>query len=101
MIQTYTAAAVRAEEPEQRAFVDRSGQPFPERIQQMLRRLEPQLRQQFRVVRDEVVLAEILEEAGRLLVERELASGPIEKLRGLPGSPSTTWRSPGFLLLHA
>ena len=34
------------------------------------------------MIRDEVVLAEILEEAGRLLVERELASGPIEKLRG-------------------
>jgi len=54
----------------------------PDRIQQMLRRLEPRLRQRFPLIRDEVVLTEILEEAGRLLVERELAAGPIEKLRG-------------------
>jgi hypothetical protein len=81
-IKTYTAAALRAEEPEPRAFVDRTGQPFPDRIQQTLRRLEPRLRRRFPLIRDEVVLAEILEEAGRLIVKRELAVGPIEKLRG-------------------
>jgi DNA-directed RNA polymerase specialized sigma24 family protein len=34
------------------------------------------------LIRDEVILTEILEEAGCLLVERELQVGPIEKLRG-------------------
>jgi len=65
-----------------RIFVDRSGQPFNDRIQRILRPLEPRLRRHHPLIRDEVILTEILEEAGCLIVERELEVGPIERLRG-------------------
>jgi DNA-directed RNA polymerase specialized sigma24 family protein len=73
---------LRAGESQPRIFVDRSGQPFHDRLQRILRLLEPRLRRHQPLIRDEVILTEILEEAGCLLVERELQVGPIEKLRG-------------------
>ena len=63
-------------------FVDRSGQLFADRIQQVLHLLEPRLRRHFPLIRDEVILTEILEEAGRRIIDHELRVGPIEKLRG-------------------
>jgi hypothetical protein len=44
--------------------------------------LKPRLRRQFPSLRDDVVITEILEEAGRRIVEHERHVGAIEKLRG-------------------
>jgi RNA polymerase sigma factor (sigma-70 family) len=63
-------------------FVDHTGHPFSDRLQGTLRALTPRLRRQFPALRDEVVVTEILEEAGRRIVEHERSVGPIERLRG-------------------
>lgn len=63
-------------------FVDQAGQPLSDRLQQVLHALRPRLRRQFPDLRDDVVIAEVLEEAGRRIVERERCGGPIERLRG-------------------
>jgi RNA polymerase sigma factor (sigma-70 family) len=63
-------------------FVDQTGHPLNDRLQQVLRALAPRLRRQFPALRDDVVITEILEEAGRRMVEHERRFGPIEKLRG-------------------
>ena len=68
--------------PTRTFFVDQTGHPFSERLQQVLHGLRPRLRRRFPVFRDDVVIAEILEEAGRRIVEREGRVGPIERLRG-------------------
>lgn len=63
-------------------LLDQDGKPFSSHIERVLRDLAPRLRRQFTVLRDEVVLIEVLEEAGRRIVEHERQSGPIEKLHG-------------------
>ena len=63
-------------------FVDQNGQPFSDRIQRVLGVLAPRLRGQFPAFRDEVVFTEILEEAGRRIVDHEHSNGSIQKLRG-------------------
>jgi DNA-directed RNA polymerase specialized sigma24 family protein len=63
-------------------FVDQTGHPFSDRLQEVLRVLKPRLRRQFPSLRDDVVITEILEEAGRRIVEHERHVGAIEKLRG-------------------
>lgn len=63
-------------------FIDQSGQPLSERIQHVLRELTPRLRRQFPTLRDDVVITEILEEAGRRILDRERQVGPVQRLRG-------------------
>lgn len=62
------------------ALLDESGSPLGPHIQRVLRDLVPRLQRQFPSLKDEVVLAEILEEAGRKIADHEQRSGPIEKL---------------------
>ena len=64
------------------SFVDETGQPFDSRIEGVLRELFPRLRRQFPSLNDEVVLIEILEEAGQRIAAHELRSGQVERLHG-------------------
>jgi DNA-directed RNA polymerase specialized sigma24 family protein len=64
------------------ALVDENGQPFSARIERALRDVTPKLLRQFSSLRDEVVVVEILEEAGRKIVHHEQQFGPIDKLHG-------------------
>jgi DNA-directed RNA polymerase specialized sigma24 family protein len=61
-------------------LVDEAGQPFGAHIDSALRGLLPRLQRQFPTLKDETVIVEILEEAGRKVAAHERRSGPIEKL---------------------
>jgi RNA polymerase sigma factor (sigma-70 family) len=63
-------------------LLDSHGKPLAAHIERVLARLVPRLRRQFPALRDEFVVIEILEEAGRRIASREERSGPIEKLHG-------------------
>jgi DNA-directed RNA polymerase specialized sigma24 family protein len=63
-------------------MVDGSGRPFDARVESALSRMLPRLRREFPSIQDEVVLWQILEEAGRRIVHRESNRGPIEKING-------------------
>lgn len=62
-------------------LLDSHGRPLADHIQEVLARLRPRLRRQFPALRDEIMVIDILEEAGRRIANRE-RSGPIEKLHG-------------------
>lgn len=64
------------------AFVDQTGQPLNDRIQQVLRRLLPDLRKRYPFIVDDVVITEILEEAGQRIADRERQFGPVQNLPG-------------------
>ena len=64
------------------ALVDENGQPFSAHVERALREVTPKLLRQFASLRDEVVIVEILEEAGRKIVHHEQQVGPIDKLHG-------------------
>ena len=64
------------------SFLDETGKPFDSRIEGVLSELFPRLRRQFPSFNDEVVLTEILEEAGRRIAEHEGRSGQVERLHG-------------------
>ena len=61
-------------------LLDDTGQPFGAHIDSVLRALLPRLEREFPSLRDETVLVEVLEEAGRKIAEHERRDGPIEKL---------------------
>ena len=64
-------------------LLDAGGKPLDPRIEAVLNDLAPRLRRQFPLLsKDEVVLVDILEEAGRRLTDREKRFGSIEKLHG-------------------
>jgi RNA polymerase sigma factor (sigma-70 family) len=63
-------------------LVGSDGQPFPERIQRTLKDLLPKFNRWFPMMRDEAVVAGLLEEAGQRIADRERRSGPIERLHG-------------------
>lgn len=63
-------------------LLDGDGQPFSAHIESVLSRLLPRLRREFPAIQDDVAQIEILEEAARRLVSRELRAGPIEKING-------------------
>ena len=63
-------------------LVDEAGQPFVPRIERVLFRLLPRMRRQFPAIRDDVAVAEILEEAGRRIVRREQRGGALAHLPG-------------------
>lgn len=62
------------------ALLDADGRPLDPRIQTVLRELVPRFRNRFLTVRDELLVTEIFEEAGRRIVEYEAASGPADNL---------------------
>ena len=68
--------------PTRTHFLDQAGNPLPDRIQSALDELLPRLRRKFSVIRDEVVLTEIMEQAGQKLLSREARSGRIDQLYG-------------------
>src|SRR5258708_20354540 len=68
--------------PTRTHFLDQAGNPLPDRIQSDLDELLPRLRRKFSVIRDEVVLTEIMEQAGQKLLNREARGGPIDQLYG-------------------
>lgn len=63
-------------------LLDANGEPFSSHLERVLRELAPRLLRQFPALKDEAVLADILEEAGRKIAEHERRAGPIEKLHG-------------------
>jgi len=63
-------------------LLDSNGKPLAERIQRVLGRLLPRLRRQFPALHDDIMLTEVMEEAGRRIASREERGGPIEKLHG-------------------
>jgi RNA polymerase sigma factor (sigma-70 family) len=60
-------------------LLDSNGKPLAERIQRALTGLLPKVRRQFPTLRDDLALAEVVEEAGRRIASRE-ERGPIEHL---------------------
>jgi len=63
-------------------LLDRFGKPLPDRIQQVLAELVPRFRRKFSMIRDEVVLAEILEQAGEQILRHESQHGVVRRLHG-------------------
>lgn len=63
-------------------LLNERGQPFSSRIDRALHDLLPKLQRQFPTLKDEAVVAEVLEEAGRKIADHEQRSGPLEKLHG-------------------
>ena len=61
-------------------LVDGRGDPVAPRIEVALTRLLPQFQQRYPALRDELVRAEVLEEAARRIAERERRSGPVDKI---------------------
>lgn len=61
-------------------LLDSNGKPLAERIQRALTGLLPKVRRQFPTLRDDLALAEVVEEAGRRIASREERGGPIEQL---------------------
>ena len=61
-------------------LLDSNGKPLAEPIQRVLTGLLPRLRRQYPGLRDDQVLTEVIEEAGRRIASREERGGPIEKL---------------------
>ncbi len=70
------------ESPTRTHFLDAAGNPLPDRIQSVLDELLPRLRRKFSTIRDEVVLTEIMEQAGQKLLNREGRDGRIDQLYG-------------------
>jgi RNA polymerase sigma factor (sigma-70 family) len=63
-------------------LLDESGKPLSPHVEDALTRLVPRLVRHFPVLRDESLLIDALETAGRKITNRERQSGPIEKLHG-------------------
>ncbi len=61
-------------------LVDGRGDPVAPHIEVALTRLLPQFQQRYPALRDELVRAEVLEEAARRIAERERRSGPVNKI---------------------
>ena len=64
------------------SFLDQTGKPFDDRIETVLCDLLPRFRRQFPSFTDEVVVAEILEEAGRRIADHETRAGLVDRLHG-------------------
>ena len=67
------------------SLVDEHGTPFDERLQLALRRARSQFRREFTDLTDDVVVTEVLEEAGRRIREHERLEGDVQDL------PAYTW----------
>ena len=64
-------------------LIDSRGEPLNTRLERVLHDLAPRFLRHFPMLKDDVVVAEVLEEAGRRIADRELQRGsPIEKPYG-------------------
>jgi RNA polymerase sigma factor (sigma-70 family) len=63
-------------------LVDERGAPIEPRVERVLKQMCGKLRRQFPACRDDLIAADILEEAARRLLRRERRSGPIANLHG-------------------
>ena len=63
-------------------LINSDGTPLDARIAQVLRGLLARLRREFPALEDDVVVTEVLEEAGRRIVRQETKAGPVEHLHG-------------------
>jgi RNA polymerase sigma factor (sigma-70 family) len=63
-------------------LLDSDGRPFHPRIERVLSQLFSRLRREFPALQDEVILAEVMEEAGRRIRAREQRGGAVERLHG-------------------
>lgn len=63
-------------------LLDANGKPFSSHVDGVLHELAPRLLRQFPALKDDAVLADVLEEAGRRIAEHERRAGPIERLHG-------------------
>src|SRR6266850_2721400 len=70
----------RMESSGPRALLDSGGSLLSARIQRVLRDILPRFRQRFPALGDELLVTEVLEEAGRRIANHERASGPVENL---------------------
>lgn len=61
-------------------LVDGRGDPLAPHIEGALTRLLPQFQQRYPALRDDLVRAEVLDEAARRIAERERRSGPVNKI---------------------
>lgn len=61
-------------------LVDKHGKPFGPRLQRALVDISPRFRKRFHALRDELLVTEILEEAGQRITDHEAASGPVTNL---------------------
>jgi DNA-directed RNA polymerase specialized sigma24 family protein len=64
-------------------LLDQFGNPFPDRIQQVLDDLTVNFRRKFRIITDDVVAVEILEQAGQQIMAHEAKNGARASLHGL------------------
>src|SRR6516164_3929971 len=84
-------------------LLDAFGQPLPDHIQHVLGDLKPRFRRKFSMIRDEVVVTDVLEEAGQRIVDHEATYGAVESLHGfawvvLRNVAISTLRRPRHLL---
>jgi len=63
-------------------LVDSSGAPLRAELQDVLWRLAPRLMRAFPQLRDEAVIANVLEAVGRRIARREQEAGPLHQLHG-------------------
>src|SRR5215210_8303397 len=62
------------------ALLDAAGNPLSPRIQGVLRQIRPRLRARFPALDDDVLLTEVLEEAGQRIEMQERDSGEVKSL---------------------
>jgi RNA polymerase sigma factor (sigma-70 family) len=63
-------------------LLDQFGDPLPDRIQQVLDDLATRFRRKFQTIQDDVVVVEILEQAGQQIMAHEAKYGPETNLHG-------------------
>ena len=61
-------------------FVDGAGNPLSTRLQRVLAGIPPRFQTRFPALGDELLVTEVLEEAGRRIADHERASGPVDNL---------------------
>jgi DNA-directed RNA polymerase specialized sigma24 family protein len=62
------------------ALLDDAGHPLSPRLQRVLGDIAPRFRHRFPALSDELLVTEVLEEAGRRIADHERASGPVDNL---------------------
>jgi DNA-directed RNA polymerase specialized sigma24 family protein len=64
------------------AFLDAAGHPLSARLQRALGAIAPRVQHRFAAFGDELLVTDILEEAGCRIADQERASGPVDNLDG-------------------
>jgi DNA-directed RNA polymerase specialized sigma24 family protein len=84
-LERLTALTVRGDAVVDRShspLLDRQGRPLASHLQEVLKTLVPKLLRQFPVLKDDFLLTEVLEEAGRRVADHERKKGALDRLRG-------------------